>query len=148
MATPSFSFGVLKPDCVQRGLVEQAFTLIAERGLKVVLRKKVILSMVDAAFLYRRLTENDFFPYLVDFMTSAEVVLFVVQSQNDNAIHELNSVTGHTDPALAKPKTLRSMGKNVRHNISHSSSDEATAREDYLYFFSKKELRTVGLAKF
>ncbi len=146
MAAPSFSFGVLKPDCVQRRLVERAFALIAERGLEIVLRKKVILSRADAAFLYRRLAERDFFPRLVDFMTSAEVVLFVVQSQNGDAVRELNGVTGHTDPAQAKPKTLRSMGENPCHNISHSSSDEATAREDFSYFFSDEELRTVGLA--
>lgn len=146
MTAQSFSFGVLKPDCVQRGLVERAFALITERGLRVILRKKIIFSRTDVAFLYRRLIEKDFFPRLADFMTSAEIIVFVVQSENSNAIHELNSVTGHTDPAQAKPKTLRRMGENICRNISHSSSDEVTAREDFLYFFSEEELRNVGLA--
>lgn len=145
MVIQSFSFGVLKPDCVQRGLVEQAFTLITERGLKIVLRKKVVLSKADAAFLYRRLFKKDFFPRLIDFMTSAEVFVFIVQSQNSDAIRELNSVVGHVDPTQAKPKTLRSMGENICRNIAHSSSDETTMREDFLYFFTEEEIRSVGL---
>lgn len=145
MAIPSFSFGVLKPDCVQRGLVEQAFILITERGLRVVLRKKVFLSKADAVFLYRQLAQKDFFHRLIDFMTSGEVFIFIVQSQNDDAIRELNSVTGHTNPAQAKPKTLRNMGENICRNIAHSSSDEVTAKENFLYFFAKENLHSVGL---
>lgn len=142
----SFSFGVLKPDCVQKGFVEPAFSMIAGRGLKVVLRKKIALSRTDAVFLYRRLAQKDFFSRLIDFMTSGEVIVFVVQSYDGNAVAILNSVTGHTNPVQAKPMTLRSMGENVCRNIAHSSSDETIMREDALYFFSEEELRIIGLA--
>lgn len=145
MAVVLFSFGVLKPDCVQRGLVEQAFALIAQRGLRIVLRKKVILSRIDVIFLYGHLSKKDFFSGLVDFMTSTEVVIFVVKSQDFDAVRELNSVTGHTNPSQAKPGTLRSMGNDVCHNISHSSSDEVTARKDILHFLTEEELRNIGL---
>ncbi len=145
IGTP-FSFGVLKPDCVQRGLVERAFSLITDWNLEIILRKNLILSWDDASFLYRRLVEKDFFFNLISYMTSGEVVAFIVQSQDNKAIKKLNSVVGCVDPVLAKQGTLRKMGENICRNIAHSSADEMSAREDILYFFSKKELYNAGLA--
>ena len=141
-----YSFGVLKPDCIERGLVQTAFRLMSGRGLEVVYHKQQRLNRKDAEFLYARCRQSSFFPDLVEFMTSGDVVIYVVESLNGgDAIRTLNSVVGHTDPTQAKPGTIRGLGESVRRNLSHSTIDTRTFTREVQYFLSDEQLRMLGL---
>lgn len=135
-----YSFGLLKPDCVERGLVEKAFTLIRSSGLKIVYLRQIKLTRKDVEFLYSRCLQSTFFENLVNFMTSGDVIIYLVKSDNkkDDAIRILNSVTGFTDPSRAKSKTLRGLGENVCRNIAHSTADEETFWSEVRYFIDNK----------
>jgi len=133
-----YSFGLLKPDCLERNLVEEAFKLIQMRGLDIIYSRQIRLNKKDVEFLYDRCRQNSFFESLVDFMTSGNVIIYLVKSSNinDDAIRILNSVVGFTDPSGAKPNTLRSLGENVCRNIAHSTTNEETFWSEVKYFIS------------
>ncbi len=116
-----YSFGLLKPDCLERDLVEKAFELIQSRGLKIIYSRQIRLNKRDVEFLYSRCRQSDFFENLINFMTSGNVIIYLVKSvdKKDNAIRILNSVTGFTDPSRSKKKTLRSLGENVQYFINN-----------------------------
>ncbi len=140
-----YSFGVLKPDCLERGLRQRAFSRIEGVGLTVVFEKKLRFSRADAEFLYDRCRSSSFFENLVRFMTSNDVVVYVVKGDGC-AIETLNEVVGHTNPSLAKSGTLRSLGESVCRNISHSTASPETLKREASYFLSTQERMDIGLA--
>ncbi|MBI2065535.1 MAG: hypothetical protein HYT68_00480 [Candidatus Zambryskibacteria bacterium] len=140
------SFGVLKPDCVRRNLVNQAFKLIRSSGLKVIFSKKLRFEPKDAEFLYFRCRNSYFFESLIKFMTSGEVVIYIVEARNGEcAINILNEIVGHTDPTKAKPGTLRSLGIDVCENITHSTADEKSFQSEVMYFLNNEEIKRLKL---
>lgn len=140
------SFGLLKPDCLRRGLVANALNLVHEWGLKIIYLKRCKLATEDAEFLYSRCKESDFFSDLVEFMTSGEVILYIVESEGGIcAIECLNKATGYTDPADAKPGTLRSLGISIRDNIAHSTANQNTFWSEIRYFLTDDEINQLGL---
>jgi len=130
-----YSFGILKPDCVRRGLVDDAFTMVRKFDLEIILYKKTLLTVQDVEFLYSRCSAAPFFQNLVRFMTSGEVVVYLVRSSGEMcAIKALNKATGYTDPLVARPGTLRSMGTDVCENIAHSTSDQESFWAEVRHF--------------
>lgn len=141
-----YSFGVLKPDCLKRGLVEDVFGLVRSGGLDIVFSRRQMLTTSDAEFLYSRCKESDFFQGLIEFMTSGEVIIYIVKSEDQIcAIDSLNRVTGHTNPADAKPQTLRNLGISIRENIAHSTADESTFWSEVNYFLTENEISELKL---
>lgn len=141
-----YSLGILKPDCLRRGLVDQAFELVRGHGLRVVFTKKMKLERKDVEFLYSRCRESHFFGNLVEFMTSGEVILYLVETGNGTcAIKGLNKVTGYTNPADARKGTLRSLGKDVRENIAHSTADATTFWSEARHFLTEEEISKLEL---
>lgn len=131
-----YSFGLLKPDCIERNLVEKAFDLIRSRGLEIIYLRQIKLSRKDVEFLYSRCRQSTFFENLVTFMTSGYVIIYLVKSTDEkvDTIKVLNSITGFTDPLGAKPNTLRGLGENVCRNIAHSTTNKKTFWSEVHYF--------------
>lgn len=141
-----YSLGILKPDCTRRGLVEKAFELVRGYGLKILFTKKMRFKSEDAEFLYSRCRGSNFFGNLVEFMTSGEVILYLVEVKNgDCAIKKLNKITGYTNPADAQKGTLRSLGIDLRENIAHSTADEYTFWSEIRHFLTKEEISELKL---
>lgn len=141
-----YSLGILKPDCVRRGLVDVALGLVQNYGLRVIFKKKTLLESKDAEFLYSRCAEADFFKPLVKFMTSGEVLIYIVEIDGDDcAIKILNEATGHTDPSVARSGTIRKLGLSVRENLAHSTMNEETFWSELVYFLTEKEVGELKL---
>jgi len=141
------SFGLLKPDCLERELVEKALGLIENRGLKVVFIKKYRFSIEDVYFLYNHCIGKEFFGNMINFFTSNDSILYVVKTNNEeiNVFKLLNSVVGDTNPINAKPNTLRNLGESISRNIAHSSSNEETFIREVCYFLTAEERIKIGL---
>jgi nucleoside-diphosphate kinase len=141
-----YSFGILKPDCIRRNLVEEAQRLVLVSGLQIVFSKKRRLERPDVEFLYSRCRNSDFFGNLIRFMISGDVVTYVVESRDGScAIRTLNEVTGHTNPENAQPGSLRHLGVNVCENIAHSTMDEGSFWAEIRYFLTEEELALLKL---
>lgn len=129
----SFSFGMLKPDCLKRGLEHKSFDLIKESGLSIFAEDKIMLDDNSIDIIYHNLKNAEFFKEMNIFLKSHYVIVFI--AFGEDAVRTLNRVVGYTDPKLAKPNTLRYLGTDIRNNIAHSASNYEEVLKSANHFF-------------
>ncbi len=83
---------------------------------------------------YAEHVDKPFYPELVSFITSGEVVAMVLEGES--AIAMVRKLMGPTDPADAPPGTIRGdYAVEITENIVHGSDGpESAAREIALFF--------------
>jgi len=133
------TLAVLKPDCVQKRLQGKVINHILAAGFRIVAMRVVRLDKQSAAAFYAVHKDRSFFPSLLDFMTECEVVPMVLEKEN--AVADLRTTIGSTDPAEAAEGTIRKLyADNKQNNIIHASDSPENAKLESAFFFSKKEL--------
>jgi nucleoside-diphosphate kinase len=128
------SFVMVKPDGVAAGLTGEIITRIERRGLSILALRKGVMPAAVAQEHYGEHRERPFFGELVEFITSAPVVMMAVEGQG--AIGALRTMMGPTNPLDAPPGTLRGdFALDVGQNVIHGSDGtESAARELALHF--------------
>lgn len=128
------SFGLLKPDCLKRGIAEKVLALIESSGLEIIAMKTVRLTRAQVDAIWPSCKPMEFFEEMVSFSTSNDCIVFI--AEGENAISRLSALLGHYDPALAEAGTVRFLfGTSLMENIAHSSGDtEAHRKESSLFF--------------
>ena len=130
---------ILKPDCVQKQLIGKVIDHLLNAGFKIVAMKMVHLTRQTAGEFYAVHKERPFYPDLLDFMTESEVVPMILEKEN--AIADLRSTIGATDPAEAEDGTVRRLyAESKQNNIIHASDSEENAKMEISFFFSQKEI--------
>ncbi|TET40843.1 MAG: nucleoside-diphosphate kinase [Dehalococcoidia bacterium] len=133
------SLVLIKPDAIQRGLAGEIISRIERRGLKILATKML---QVDRALAQRHYAIHEgkfFFDDLVSFITSSPVIAIVFQGKN--GIEIIRQTMGETDPAKAKPGTIRGdFGVDISHNVIHGSDSLETALNEIDLFFSPNEI--------
>lgn len=125
---------IVKPDGVQRGLVGEIITRFERRGYKIAGLK---LMWIDRALGEQHYAEHKgkgFFEGLVGYMTSAPVVVGVIEGPG--AISVVRQMSGATNPSQSPAGTVRGdFGLDIGRNVIHTSDGpEAAAREIDLFF--------------
>jgi nucleoside-diphosphate kinase len=133
------TFSILKPDATARNLTGAINAVIEKAGLRIVAQKRIRMSKAEAETFYGVHCERPFFGELVTFMTSAPVVVQVLEG--DNAIAKYREIMGATDPAKAADGTIRKLyAKSVGENSVHGSDAADTAAKEIAQFFSGNEI--------
>jgi nucleoside-diphosphate kinase len=136
------TFIILKPDTVQRGLIGEVISRLERRGLKFVALKLLRIDDALARRHYAALADKPFFPGLIEFITSAPVVVGVVEGPN--AAQTVRDTVGATDPLKAAPGTVRfEFGVSTGRNIIHASQP-GEAEQEIANFFTPDELLDYG----
>ena len=134
------TFSIIKPDAVKNGHTAAILAEIAKAGFKVVAIKKIALTKVQAEGFYYVHAARPFFGELTDFMSSGTIFPMVLEK--DNAIADLRTLMGATDPAKADEGTIRkTFATSIGENAIHGSDAEDTAAFEIGYFFSGYELK-------
>lgn len=129
---------ILKPDCVTRGLMGKVIQRLEEAEFRICAAKMVHLTSETAGSFYDVHREKFFFPELIEFMTSAPVLVMVLQ--RENAVVALRELIGATNPQEAIPGTVRrELAEDKQRNIIHASDSLENAKVEIQYFFSKYE---------
>ncbi len=132
------TLAIIKPDAVKKKIVGKIVTRIEDEGFKIQFLRMACLNLGEAKGFYAVHKEKPFFASLTEFMSSGPVVLMVLESEN--AIARWRDVMGATDPALAKPGTIRRLyGFSIERNAVHGSDAPETAEWETNFFF-KSEL--------
>jgi nucleoside-diphosphate kinase len=133
------TFSILKPDATARNLTGAINAVIEKAGLRIIAQKRIRMSKAEAETFYGVHRERPFFGELVTFMTSAPVVVQVLEG--DNAIAKYREIMGATDPAKAADGTIRKLfAKSVGENSVHGSDAADTAVKEIAQFFSGNEV--------
>ena len=134
-----YSFGLLKPDCLKRGIEKEVLAIIEAIGLEIVAIKRVRLTKKEVDVIWAPCLIEDFYEELLKFSLSDYCMAFVVKG--DDAIARLNDLVGHYEPTQEERDTIRyRFGRSVMENVIHSSATEELFWREVLLFFTRSEL--------
>jgi len=137
--TTEYTFSMIKPDATKRNLIGKINSYLENAGLKIVAQKMVRLKESQAKEFYAEHKERSFFSGLITYMTSAPVVLQVLKGEN--AVTKNREIMGATNPAEAKPGTVRKdFAVDIEANSIHGSDSIESAEREINFFFSKEEI--------
>lgn len=130
---------IIKPDAVQRGLIGETVSRLERRGLKIVGMKLMQIDEELARRHYSVHRGKPFFEGLVEYISSAPVVVMVVEGPK--AIEAVRLTMGATNPVNAAPGTIRGdYALDILRNLVHGSDGPDTARTEVALFFGENEL--------
>jgi len=130
---------IIKPDGVQRGLIGPIVSRLERRGLRIVAMKMISMSEALARRHYAIHEGKPFFEPLVSYITSAPVVLMVIQGEG--VVEMARKTVGATDPAKAAPGTIRGdFGVTIGRNLIHASDSLENGAKEVDLFFEEDEL--------
>ncbi len=133
------TLSILKPDVTQRNLTGRINARFEEAGLSIVAQKRMRLTREEAERFYAVHAERSFFEDLCAFMVSGPVVVQVLEGEN--AVAKNRELMGATNPANAKPGTIRKdYGESIEANSVHGSDTLETAVWEVAFFFSEIEI--------
>ncbi len=133
------TFSIIKPDATKRNLTGAINAVFEEAGLRIVAQKRILMTTAQAQEFYAVHKERPFYGELVEFMTSAPVVVQVLEGENAVAKHR--EVMGATNPAEAAEGTIRKkFALSVGENSVHGSDSAENAAIEIAQFFSGMEI--------
>ena len=120
---------IIKPDAVKNGFEDQINKKITSSGLEILKSKKISLTEEIAMNFYNEHSSKPFYNELVEFITSGEVIVQVLQGEN--AIKSYRTLMGSTNPEEAEEGTLRKLfAESLSRNAVHGSDSQESAMRE------------------
>ena len=120
------TFIMIKPDGVERGLVDEIIGRFEGIGLRMLDRRDLTPPLELAEAHYAVHNERPFYSDLIEFITSGPVV--AMAWNGDDAIAASRKLIGATNWEDAEPGTIRAdFARSIDHNVIHGSDAEDTA---------------------
>ncbi len=130
---------IIKPDGVMRGLVGEIISRLERKGLKIVASRFEVIKKEKAANHYAEHEGKPFYPGLLDFITSAPVMIIV--AEGNAAIPSVRNIVGKTYGVEAAPGSIRGdFGSSKAFNLIHASDSPESATREIENFFTKDEI--------
>jgi nucleoside-diphosphate kinase len=133
------TFSIIKPDATARNLTGAINAKLEVAGLRIVAQKRIHMTKAQAEVFYAVHQARPFFDELTTFMSSAPVVVQVLEGED--AVKTNRDVMGATNPAEAAEGTIRKeFALSIGENSVHGSDSDENAAIEIAYFFSGLEL--------
>ena len=133
------TFSIIKPDATKRNITGKINQIIEQNGLRIIAQKRLKLSINQDKKFYSVHSERSFFNDLIEYMTSAPVIVQVLEAEN--AVNKYRDIMGATNPKDAKDGTIRkAIALNVQENSVHGSDSLENAKIEIDFFFNKEEI--------
>ncbi len=134
------TLAIIKPDAVKNRLTGKILAHLEADSFVVRAARLVKLTVAEAESFYEVHRARPFFRPLVTFMTSGPALALALE--RDDAVMRLRDVIGATDPAEAKPGTVRKLyAESKERNAIHASDSPENAAREVGFFFAERELR-------
>ena len=128
------TLSIIKPDGVRNNHIGDILARFEKAGLVVRALRMQQLTKQQAQAFYAVHKARPFFDSLTTFMSSGPIVAAVLEGYN--AVQVNRDLMGATNPAQAKPGTIRKdFAASVEVNTVHGSDAPDTAREEIRFFF-------------
>lgn len=144
------TFIILKPDALKRGLKEEILNYFKERDFHVVRENLVKVDEEKILSHYQEVIERigseDFRQAVLREFVNEVVHIVEIASEKSDVIAWVRDLIGSTDPAVARPDTIRGLfgedslakaraeNRMLRNLIHASDSDENVKKELVLWF--------------
>ncbi len=133
------TFSIIKPDATKRNLTGAINAKLEAAGLRIVAQKRIHMNKEKAEGFYAVHKERPFFGELTEFMSSAPVVVQVLEGED--AVAGNREVMGATNPEEAAEGTIRKeYALDIGENSVHGSDSAENAAIEIAYFFTDEEI--------
>lgn len=133
------SLVLIKPDAMERDLGGVIIGRLQQRGLKLLALKMLKMDKAMAEKHYEVHRDKPFFADVVTYISSTPIIAAVFEA--DNAIEEIRSAMGATDPTKAEAGTIRAeFGVDIQRNATHASDSAENGQRETALYFTEKEI--------
>jgi len=128
------TLSIIKPDAVERNLIEEIKQEFKKNNFTILKEKKIKLEKQEAEKFYKVHQTKPFYNDLCSYLSSGPIVVMVLESEN--AVLKNRELMGATDPIKAEEGTLRKkFGISIDKNSVHGSDSLENARIEIDFFF-------------
>ena len=107
MSNKEQTLSIIKPDAVERNLIEKIKDIFTENGLQIKESKKIHVTKDEAAEFYKVHQSKPFYNDLCQYLSSGPI--FVMVLEGENAVSNNRKLMGATDPKNAEENTIRKL---------------------------------------
>jgi nucleoside-diphosphate kinase len=127
---------LIKPDAVKRNIIGKILHMVEENGFVIKGIKMEKMSIKKAESFYAVHKGKEFFEKLVKYITEDKVVAVLLE--REKAVELLRELIGNTDPAKARPGTIRFLfGIDITRNTVHASDSRESFEYEVRHFFDE-----------
>ncbi len=128
------TLSIIKPDAVERNLIEEIKNIFVKNNLKIKENKKIHLTKEEAAEFYKVHQSKPFYDDLCSYLSSGPIVVMILEGEN--AVISNRKLMGATDPKQAQENTIRKLyGISIDKNSVHGSDSIDNAKKEIKFFF-------------
>ena len=128
------TLSIIKPDAVERNLIEDIKIFFIGNGLKILNSKKIHISKEEASEFYRVHQAKPFYNDLCTYLSSGPIFVMIMQGSDAVALNR--KLMGATNPKDAEPNTIRKLyGISIDKNSVHGSDSVENAKIEIDFFF-------------
>jgi len=125
---------MVKPDTVGSGHYGEIISMLLKNRFNITNLRMREFTRDEAEAFYAVHKEREFFPALVDYITSGPVV--AIQIEGDDIVQQIRTFIGTTNPADAPPGTIRYVyGTSLQNNAVHASDSTDSSEKELAIVF-------------
>ena len=128
------TLSIIKPDAVERNLIEDIKKIFIENNLKILNSKKIHISKEEAFEFYKVHQAKPFYNDLCAYLSSGPIFVMIMEGSGAVALNR--KLMGATNPKDAEPNTIRKLyGISIDKNSVHGSDSVENAKIEIDFFF-------------
>jgi|TARA_Y100000389_G_scaffold128680_1_gene126136 nucleoside-diphosphate kinase len=128
------TLSIIKPDAVERNLVEDIKDIFIKNNLKIRDNKKIHITKDEASEFYKVHQAKPFYNDLCTYLSSGPIVVMILEGEN--AVLGNRKLMGATNPKEAEENTIRKLyGISIDKNSVHGSDSVENAKKEIAFFF-------------
>jgi nucleoside-diphosphate kinase len=128
------TLSIIKPDAVERNLVEEIKNIFLKNKLNILDTKKIHITKDEASEFYKVHQSKPFYNDLCAYLSSGPIVVMILEGEN--AVSANRKIMGATNPKDADENTIRKIyGISIDKNSVHGSDSTINAKKEIEFFF-------------
>ena len=128
------TLSIIKPDAVERNLIDEIKTIFTKNNLKIKEDKKIHITKEEAAEFYKVHQSKPFYTELCAYLSSGPIIVMILEGEN--AVILNRKLMGATNPKDAEENTIRKIyGISIDKNSVHGSDSLDNAKKEIEFFF-------------
>ena len=128
------TLSIIKPDAVERNLIEKIKDIFLKNRLNIKDSKKIHITKDEAAEFYKVHQSKPFYNDLCAYLSSGPIMVMILEGED--AVKVNRKIMGATNPKDAEENTIRKLyGISIDKNSVHGSDSINNAKKEIDFFF-------------
>ena len=134
MSKTEQTLSIIKPDAVERNLVEEIKEIFFKNNFTIKESKKIHITKDEASEFYKVHQSKPFYNDLCAYLSSGPIVVMILE--RESAVTANRKLMGATNPKEAEDNTIRKLyGISIDKNSVHGSDSLDNAKKEIDFFF-------------